>query len=665
MTPDPVTYRPSAEQVARSRMSELMRAAAAATGRPIPDYAALQRFALDDPARFWSLLLGFSGLEFEGEMEPAVLGDSIELAAFFPGVSLNYAENLLTAGPGREDDRPALSACDERGRVTRLTRRELRARVIKVARALRRHGIEAGDRVAAVVANGAEAVIACLGAAAIGATWSSTATDLAAAAVLQRFAPIQPRVLFASRRQLLQGQERSLDLHVGEIVAGLPSLELVVSLDDEPFDFACESAQLTTLDELTRITTVAVRRPTEFEWPRFPFNHPLFILFSSGTTGAPKCIVHGAGGTLLEHWKELALHSALTPEDKLYFHTTAGWMMWNWQLSALVTGAEVVLFDGSVSHPAEDALWQLVAREQVTVLGTSPAFLQFSREFGLVPRQRADLSRLRAMMSTGSILHDSLYDWVRENVGELPLQSISGGTDIIGCFVLGNPTLPVVRGEAQCVSLGLDVRALMPDGGFGAGPGELVCAAPFPSRPVGLFGDTTGTRFHEAYFAQNEGLWTHGDLLELTPSGGARILGRTDGIMNVRGIRVGPAEIYSVLTQVPEVVEGMAVEQAAPREPGGSRIVLLVVLKPGHVLDRPLTLRIKKEIKTRASAAHVPAVIVQVPEVPVTLNNKRSERAARDVLNGLWPKNVDALKNPGILHVLRDHPELTVKPAAG
>lgn len=662
MNPDPVMFRPGAEQVARSRMSELMRAVASATGRPIPDYAALQRFALEDPARFWSLLLAFSGLVHEGDSEPALLGDSIELAAFFPGLSLNYAENLLASGPGREDDRPALTACDERGVVTRLTRKELRDRVVRVARALRRHGLEPGDRVVAVVRNGAEAVIACLGAAAIGATWSSTATDLAAAAVLQRFAPIQPRVLFAHRRLLQQGQERSLDAHVGEIVAGLRSLELVVSLDDEPFEFESDTAQVLTLEELTRVTTAAVKRPAEFEWPRFSFNHPLFILFSSGTTGAPKCIVHGVGGTLLEHWKELVLHSALTPEDRLYFHTTAGWMMWNWQLSALVTGAEVVLFDGSVSYPSEDALWRLVARERVTVFGTSPAFLQYSRDLGHVPRERVDLSALRAMMSTGSILHDSLYDWVRANVGELPLQSISGGTDIIGCFVLGNPTLPVMRGEAQCVSLGLDVRALMPDGGFGAGPGELVCAAPFPSRPVGLFGDTTGSRFHDAYFAQNEGLWTHGDLLELTPSGGARILGRTDGIINVRGIRVGPAEIYSVLTHVPEVAEGMAVEQIAPREPGGSRIVLLVVLKPGLVLDRPLTLRIKKELKARASAAHVPAVVVQVEEVPVTLNNKRSERAARDVLNGLWPKNVDALKNPGILHVLRDHPELAVRP---
>jgi acetoacetyl-CoA synthetase len=393
-------------------------------------------------------------------------------------------------------------------------------------------------------------------------------------------------------------------------------------------------------------------------WPRFPFNHPLFILFSSGTTGVPKCIVHGAGGTLLEHAKEHRLHGDFGPRDRLYFHTSTGWMMWNWQLSALAAGTTIAVYDGSVSFPEQDALWQLVAREKVTVFGTSPAFLQFCRDAGIVPNQRVDLGALRAMQSTGSILFDSHYDWVAENVKSLPLQSISGGTDIIGCFVLGNPNLPVYRGESQCVSLGLDVRALPEKDAAERDRGELVCARPFPSRPLGLFGDREGSRFHEAYFSQNEGVWTHGDYVELTERGTARILGRSDGVLNIRGVRIGPAEIYHVLQDVPEIAEAMAIEQSAPAEPGGTRLVLLVVLREGSLLDRPLALRIKKELSRRASPVHVPSVIAAVPELPTTFSGKRSEKAARDVLNGRAATNVAALKNPGSLDVLRSHPDL-------
>ncbi len=618
-------WEPSPEAVQRSQLTDFMRGFA--------DYATLHRWSVASFRDFWSRFLAWSGLRYEGDPSVVCDGDEIETARFFPYVRLSYAENLLVGG----DERPAIVAADERGQIVRLSRGDLRQRVLRAAGALRRLGLGPGDRVVGIARNDAETVVACLAATAVGAAWSSVALDLAPDLVLARFRQLEPAALFAHTRDFYQGQERDASELLARVRAELPSLRFAVALDDRT-DALPGAYALSALDE------------TGFEFPRFPFDHPLFVLFSSGTTGPPKCIVHGTGGTLLEHVKEHRLHGDVGPADRIHVSSTVGWMMWNWHLSALATGATIVLYDGSVSHPGLDALWRVIADEKVTLFSTSPAYLGFCRDGGVEPRAH-DLSALRGMFSTGSILFDALYDWVFEHVKPLPLQSVSGGTDILGCFVLGNPNLPLYRGESMCLGLGLDVRSL---------DGELVCATPFPSRPVGFLGDPDRAKFHAAYFAQHPGVWTHGDFISITERGTARILGRSDGVLNVRGLRIGPAELTSIVQDAPEIAEAMAIEQRAPDEPGGSRIVLLVVMRPGHELTRPLTLRLKKELKTRASAAHVPSVIAAVPALPVTFNGKRSERAATDAANRVPIKNLTGLKNPECLDDIRNHPALEV-----
>lgn len=650
-----VVLHPDDRAVGQSQLTTFRQWCEARTGQNLPDHAAMDRFSVKEFRSFWRLFLEWCELPRNGAVEPVCVGDVCETARFFPDLRLNYAECLLAGAP----DQPVLTACHAGGSRDRFTRGALRVAVARLATSLQQLGVRRGDHVVAIARNNAEAVIAALATAALGATFASCAPDMGVPAILARFAPLEPVVLLGC----LRAEPWDLGVPVAERVAGaaagLPGLAAIISLDNGSLPAGERTVPLHRLADLLRDAVGGEDRPG---WLRHPFNQPLFTMFSSGTTGPPKCIQHGAGGTLLEHVKEHRLHCDFAPGDKLFFQTSCGWMMWNWQLSALASGVELVLYDGPLEVP--ETFWRIVAEERVTVFGTNPAYLDFCEKAGLSPGRVFDPSALRAMLSTGSILYPRQYDWVRDEVkAAMPLQSISGGTDIIGCFVLGNPDLPVHRGEAQCRSFGLDVRSLPPPDDPEGRIGELVCANPFPSRPLGFHGDTDGTRFHAAYFAQNPGFWTHGDLIEATPHGGWRLHGRSDEVLNVRGIRIGTAEIYRILADIEEIREAMAVEQKTEEEASGSRMVLLVVLREGLALDNMLAKHIRSELARCGSPAFVPARIAQVDALPVTFSGKRSEAAARDAVNSRPVRNRDALQNPECLETIAKHPAV-LAPAA-
>jgi acetoacetyl-CoA synthetase len=645
----PPLWEPPAERVAGTRLTAFTRAFSRLTGRTCATYADLHRASVEDIPAFWSAVWNFCGVIGE-HGEPAVVDlDRMPGARFFPEARLNFAENLLR----RTDGAPAIIADTEHGRAVTMSAAELRRDVGRAAAALRASGVRSGDRVAAIVANVPEAIVSALGAATIGAVWSSCSPDFGVQGVLDRFGQIEPVILVAIDGYVYGGKTFDCVPKIAEVAKRLPTVRQVVVvpiLGDRPRASAIPGA-------IDWTAWLASGPDGEGPYERFPFNHPLAVLYSSGTTGVPKCIVHGAGGTLLQHLKEHQLHCDIKPGDRVFYFTTCGWMMWNWLLSALASEAAIVLYDGSPFHPDGRRLFDLADRERVSLFGVSAKYIDAVRKSGLVPRTTHSLASVRTMTSTGSPLSAEAFDFVYESIKrDVHLASISGGTDIVSLFVGGNPNGPVWRGEIQAPCLGMDVDAFDEEGRPVRGEaGELVCKSAFVSMPIGFWNDPTGEKYRAAYFEKFPGVWNHGDWVRFTEHGGIVIYGRSDATLNPGGVRIGTAEIYRQVEQLPEVIESLAIGQ--PWQ-GDERIVLFVRLRDGLVLDAALGRRIADRIRVNTTPRHVPARILQVADIPRTKSGKIVELAVRNVVRGLPVKNTEALANPDALEQFRDRPEL-------
>ena len=649
---DAPLWQPSAARRNGTLLARFMAQVRRDHGIEAADYAALHSWSVKESEQFWQSLWDFGGVIAETQGH-TVLRDADRMpgAAFFPDAKLNFAENLLR----RRDDAPAIFFRGENGTRRTLGFNDLYDLVSRLRQAMIAAGIGKGDRVAAILPNMPEAVACMLAAASIGAVWSSCSPDFGHQGVLDRFGQIEPKMLIGIDRYFYNGREFDCREKIAAIRADLPSVEQTVILPYDPDD------PLEADEALAGF--IAPYTAAGIDFPQLPFNHPLYILFSSGTTGVPKCIVHGAGGTLLQHLKEHLLQADTRRNDRVFYFTTLGWMMWNWLVSSLAAEAALVLYDGAPFHPDGNILFDFADEAAITHFGTSAKFIDAAKKAGVRPAATHDLSSVRTILSTGSPLAPESFDYVYRDIKQdVCLSSISGGTDIVGCFAAGNPVGPVWRGELQAPCLGMDVAVFDPDGkALSAEKGELVCRNAFPSMPVGFWNDPGDARFRAAYFERFPGVWHHGDWAEITPHGGLVIYGRSDATLNPGGVRIGTAEIYRQVEQLSEIEEAIAVGQDMPD--GDVRIILFVRMRGDAVLDDRLRDTIRARIRSGASPRHVPSVILDVPDIPRTKSGKITELAVRDVIHGRAVGNKEALANPEALdHFLgRDELSITVK----
>ena len=642
-------WSPSQERIATSHMQRFIERVRDRHDSSVTDYEGLYQWSLDQPEAFWRELWDFAGVIGEGpgdvgtEHWPEMPG-----TRWFPEARLNFAENLLR----RRDEGTAIVFAGEDGSRRELSYRALYDEVARTALALKDAGVQPGDRVAGYLPNLPETVIAMLAAASLGAVWSSCSPDFGVQGVLDRFGQIEPKVLFVCAAYRYNGKNFDCLGRVRELTSRMPSVERVVVV---PYMEA--NPDLSGLAPAVTWAAFTDNEAVNIRFERLEFDHPLYILYSSGTTGVPKCIVHGAGGTLLQHLKELMLHTDLKRDERLFYFTTCGWMMWNWLVSALAAEATLVLFDGSPFHPDGTVLWDLADELGIHVFGTSAKWIAACDKAGIRPRKTHQLTELKAILSTGSPLLPESFDYIYRDVKpDVQLSSISGGTDIVSCFTLGNPMLPVYKGELQCRGLAMKVEIRADDGRVVTDEtGELTCSMPFPCMPVSFWSDPAGEKYRAAYFETHPGVWSHGDYARLTPRGGVVIYGRSDATLNPGGVSIGTAEIYRQVEKLDEILESICVGQDFEND---VRVVLFVRLRDGVELDNELRDRIRKTIRANATPRHVPAKIIAVPDIPRTVSGKITELAVRHVIHGREVKNTSALANPEALDYYRDLPEL-------
>ena len=641
-------WQPNREQITGSQMVQFMAFINSRYELAIEDYSQLYQWSIDQVEDFWSSFWDFSQIIYHSPYH-SVVDDINKMpgAKWFEGTTLNFAENLLRY----RDTKIAIQFYGEDGRQFSLTYKELYNQVSQLSQSMREMGIVKNDRVIGFMSNIPETVIAMLAAASIGAIWSSCSQDFGIKGVLDRFSQIKPKLIFAAERYQYNGKQIDCLLKLQNIIAQLPSIEKIVII---PFT---GNPELPEMGNTILWNDFLSHDSREIQFEALPFGHPLYILYSSGTTGLPKSIVHSAGGTLIQHLKEHRLHTDLTRDDTIFYFTTCGWMMWNWLITSLATGATIVLYDGSPFYPDGTALLQMADKLKITVFGTSAKFITSLESAEIKPKQISSFQKLRLILSTGSPLAEESFDFVYDHwKKDVQLASISGGTDIISCFALGNPILPVYRGELQCKGLGMKVESFDELGNSVINnKGELVCTQGFPSMPIYFWNDQDGTNYKMAYFNKFSNIWHHGDYIEINKRGGVKIYGRSDTTLNPGGVRIGTAEIYQAVERFSEVMDSVVIGQPWSKD---ERIVLFLKMKDGNQLSKELTKKIRKTIRESCSPRHVPEKIIPIKDIPYTINGKKVELAVKQVILNQEIKNKDSLANPEALDYYQEIGEL-------